>query len=118
MINCTLTAFAYFNILFIIFFMFGQYVIFKDKISPKFQANYALLLTTCFVIYFVMILALSVVGVVKQTHSLLLMLVFFLVPFIIGKSAKYKTLRIFSNLQLLFFFMSLFYSVALLFKFY
>lgn len=115
-LNILLSVFTFTNLGFIISYMIGQNWIFYKKNSPRLVAAYALLLTIFLIIYFLLIAAIVLYGIIKHQYLTLLLSVFIALPFVLGKKATYETLNLYSNLQLLSLFISLFYALLLIIK--
>ncbi len=118
MIPILVAIFAIFNLVFIVSYMLGQYCIFKPECAPKLSAYYSTYLAVMLSIYFLYIFILCIFGAVNHTYSLFVFLLFIIAPFVIGKFSTYKKIIVYSNLQLLSLFLSLFYSIALLIKYF
>jgi len=116
MLNNLLAVFSFFNIGFLVSFLYGQHFVFNRKNSPNLIAQVALILTAFFGLYFLLITALVVGGAVKHSYLYLGFSMFFVLPFIIGKLVTYKKLTFYTNIQLICLFGSLFYSILLLMK--
>lgn len=114
--NILLSIFAFTNLGFIISYMVGQNFIFNKKNSPNTVAMFALMLSVFFIIYFTLIIAIVLYALVLREYFTLLITVFLILPFLIGKKATYKTLNVYSNVQLLSLFASLFYSLLLIIR--
>lgn len=114
--NILLSVFAFINLGFILSYMVGQNFIFNKKNSPNVIAMFALLLSGFFILYFALIIAIVLYGLILHEYLTLFISVFLVLPFIIGKKASYSELNTYSNLQLLSLFASLFYSLFLIIK--
>lgn len=114
--NTLLSIFAFTNLGFVISYLIGQNFIFNKKNSPNVVASYALLLSLFYIIYFILIIGIVLFGLISREYLTLLLVIFLALPFLIGKKATYKTLNLYSNLQLLSLFSSLFYSILLIIK--
>lgn len=115
-VNKLLSIFAFLNLGFILTYIIGQNFIFNKKINPNVVASYALFLSGFFVSYFILIVAILLFGLITKEYLTLLFGIFLALPFLIGKRATFKTLNVYSNIQLLSLFGSLFYSLLLIVK--
>lgn len=96
------------NILLLGVFLSAQFVVFNKNL-PKIKAALGAILAILFFFYIALFLALSFVEIFNKNFLLaLLFVVFAASPFIVGKYVKFKTLKLFSMLQLFGFLISLF----------
>lgn len=113
--NLILYSFMAINLLFIIAFTLGRWFIFKQKNKPNLIAGYSVFLGMLFLAYFISILLVVGISLLHQKYFSLFLLIFIMMPFILGKKVTYKKLRFYSNLQLALFFVSLLISYFLIF---
>jgi len=99
------------NALLVVLFALAQYCIFK--FSPNVRARFGVILTVVFVLYLVLIAAVSIHAVWMRNFAALPLIIFLVIPFLIGKKASYETLSLWSNVQLAAFGGSLIYCLFL-----
>lgn len=102
------------NLIFIISFALGKWVVFKIKGYPNLIAGYALYLGVLFVVYFFSILAVVTSYTLVHRYLAILLLLFIFFPFWIGEKATYKKLDLYSSIQLLFLVLSFIFGIYLL----
>ena len=88
-------------------FIVGRCFIFKLDKKPNLKAKYSLFLGFIFFFYFLSIIAFVGISLVQQQYFSICLLVFIIIPFVIGKIATYEKLRFYSNLQIAMFFASI-----------
>lgn len=92
------------SVIFIILFIFGRCFVFNLDKKIDLKSKYSLFLGFILFFYFISIIALVGMSLVNQQYFSLCLLVFIIIPFVIGKKATYEKLRFYSNLQLAMFF--------------
>ncbi len=113
-----LSVFAFLNLIFIVSYIIGQYFIFEKSKNPKLVAYFALYVAVLMGLYLLMLLFLMPVALIKQNFLVLPLFIAFIMTFVIGRWASYARLKMYTNMQLLTLFFSLFYSLLLLIKAY
>ena len=98
--NILLTIFMIINAILVVLYTIGHYVILKFVKSPKNKARYGVFLGVVFAIYLLLILGISLYSLWVLNFKPLLLVVFLVIPFVIGKQANHKTFSLWSNLQL------------------
>lgn len=108
--NLALSIFSSINLALIIVFIIATNFINRQQ-QPKLMAWYSILLAVLFLIYFIAILSVVIVSLFTQEYPVLSLILFVVIPFIIGKYASYERLSFYSNIQLLALFLSLFMAL-------
>ena len=98
--NLISISFYSISTIFIIMFIVGRCFIFKLDKKPNLKAKYSLFLVFVFLFYFLSIIVFVGSSLVQQQYFSLCLLVFIIIPFVIGKKATYEKLRFYSNLQI------------------
>lgn len=109
LINASITV----NILLILLFAAVCIINFKENANPKLKANLGTFLGAVLFLYLIFIITLSVIGFVKHNFIMSGLVVFAVIPFVIGHFVNYKTLKIFSVLQLLAFILNLYFLIVI-----
>ncbi len=111
--NSILNTFAILNAVFIITFIITTKYIYKMYNKPQIMAGFGILMGGLFLIYFLLLILISIMAVFEHRYLFLIMGIFLVIPFIVGQKATYEKLDLYSNLQLLSLFASL--SLSLIF---
>ena len=103
------------NIALALIFILCNYVVKSNKILPKTKSNFGILFALFYITYILLLGIVLVVGIFLK-HNIIYagLLVFLIIPFIIGANISYKTLKLYSFVQLLVFIMSFSYLLFLM----
>ena len=96
------------NILLILLFGTAFVLGMKENSNPKLRAKIGTYLAVVICVYFICFGSLSIVGLALKDLQLLCLVFFIAVFFIIGRFVTYKTLKLFSVIQLFSFLLSLY----------
>lgn len=99
------------NILLILAFVVAQCFLKLDR--PKLMANFSVLLTVILVFYLCLIMIICVKSFIFKQYLNLILLLFIFIPFVIGIFANYKQINFYTNIQNLFFVLSLIIAIFL-----
>lgn len=106
--NILINTSVAFNIAIILLFGTAFVLSLKENANPKLRAGIGTYLALSTFVYALCLIALTVVGVVTN-NSIMASLIFFVIMlFVIGHFVEYKTLKIFSAIQLFLFVLSLY----------
>ncbi len=114
--NLSLYSVIIINVVFLLALTLGKYLIFKKENRVHLAAKYSVFLATLFLFYFVGIFAVALNSLITGQYYELSLLLFVAAPFIIGKKATYEKINLYTNIQILTLMLSLFWSLALLYK--
>ena len=109
LINASITV----NIALILLFTAVCIINSKENAEPKLKAGLGTSLGAVLFLYLIFLLVLSVTGFVKHNVIMSGMLVFAVIPFVIGHFMSYKTLKIFSLVQLIAFILNLYFLLVI-----
>lgn len=100
-----INSFIIVNILLILSFVVAQYLLKLDK--PKLMAVFSVFLSIILVFYLCLIIIICIKSIVFKQYINLVLLPFIFIPFIVGIFANYKKIHFYTNIQNLFFTLSL-----------
>ena len=100
-----INSFIIVNILIILAFVVAQYLLKLDK--PKLMAGFSVFLSIILVFYLCLILIICIKSIIFKQYLNLVLLPFVFIPFIVGIFANYKKIHFYTNIQNLFFVLSL-----------
>lgn len=106
-----INSFISINMLLIVAFLLGQYFLKLDK--PKLMAAFSIFISIILVFYLAFILIICVKSIIYKEYLNLILFPFMFVPFIIGIFANYKKINFYTNIQNLFFVLSLVIAIFL-----
>lgn len=102
------------NILLIVSLFIGIQKIFKEETTPKTRAYYSIYLSVLLFLYLAMIIIVALHYFIHAHYAASpVLFMFFIFPFAIGNFASYKTLKLFTFLQIGVFVLSLIYILYL-----
>lgn len=107
LINASVTV----NIVLILLFVAVCVINFRENSNPKLRAKLGTLLGAVLFLYLIFLITLSVIGFVKHNFIMSGLFVFAVIPFVIGHFVSYKTLKIFSLIQLIAFVLNLYFLI-------
>lgn len=102
------------NVILIIFFVAVCIISLKKNTNPKLKAKFATMTGVSIFLYLICLLSLSIVGILTKNYIEAGLIFYVIMPFIIGHFVNYKTLKIFSVIQLVTFIMSFYTLLTLL----
>jgi len=95
------------NLLLAFVFVVDYFVIDSPKAKPRTKARLGVLLGVMFFAFLSLLLAYGILGaLLKQDLRYLALLVYVLIPFVIGRFVSFRTLGFYASLQLLAFLLS------------
>ena len=97
-----------FNIAVILLFGLAFVLSLKENSNPKLRAKVGTFLAFAIFVYSVCLAALTLVGIAADNSVMASLIFFVMMLFIIGRFVEYKTLKIFSAIQLFSFALSLY----------
>jgi len=109
--NKLLEVFIIFNIALVLIYTFAHFVILKQTNKPKLKAFLGIILAVSFAIYLAGLAFISIYAIITKNYSILCLSIFIFIPFIIGEKVTYKTLHLYSHLQLWALILSLGYTI-------
>lgn len=109
LINASVTV----NIVLILLFVSVCVINFKENTNPKLRAKFGTILGAVLLLYLILLITLSVIGLVQNNSVMQCLFVFAVIPFCIGHFVTYKTLKIFSVIQLIAFVLNLYFLIML-----
>lgn len=106
-----INSFIIVNILLILAFVLAQYFLKLDR--PKLMAGFSVLLTIILAFYLCLIIIICVKSFIFKQYLNLVLLPFVFVPFVVGVFSNYKRINFYTNIQNLFFVLSLAIAIFL-----
>lgn len=106
-----INSFIVVNILLIILFAIAQYLLKLDR--PKLIAATSILLSIILAFYLCLIIIICVKSLIFKHYLNLFLLPFIFIPFVVGVFANYKRIHFYTNVQNLFFVLSLIITLFL-----
>ncbi len=102
------------NVLLIISLFIGMHSVFKETINPKTRAYYSIYISVLLFLYLALIIVAALHYFILAHYAASpVLFMFFIFPFAIGNFASYKTLKLFTFLQIFAFILSLIFIVYL-----
>ena len=109
-----LIFFIIINVLLIASLFIGMQIVFKEDTSPKTRAYYSIYLSVLLFLYLALIIVAALYYFFLAQYSASpFLFMFFIFPFAIGNFASYKSLKLFTTLQIGVFILSLIYIIYL-----
>lgn len=98
----SLLAIVVTNIILILGFIFGKFVMYKFENAVKFLSVYTVFMGTMYLAYFISILWFSISNLYMGNAAYAAMFpIFLFLPFIIGHFASYEKIHFYTNIQIL-----------------